>query len=103
MVPEERARINELAATAAELQSLMNEHGWKFCFIGGLAVQVWAEPRYTKDVDLTLLTGFGREEPFIDVLLYHYAPRRPLGSAFDELRRRKHHLQHDHHDPGRVG
>lgn len=82
MVPEERARINELAATAAELQSLMTEHGWRFCFIGGLAVQVWSEPRYTKDVDLTLLTGFGREEPFIDVLLSHYAPRRADAKQF---------------------
>lgn len=82
MVPEDRARINELVATAAELQGLMERHGWKFCFIGGLAVQAWSEPRYTKDVDLTLLTGFGGEELFIDLLLAHYAPRRTDARSF---------------------
>jgi hypothetical protein len=29
----------------------------------------------TKDVDLTLLTGFGGEETYIDELLRHYEPR----------------------------
>lgn len=33
MVPEDRTQINELVATAAELQSLMEAHGWQFCFI----------------------------------------------------------------------
>ncbi len=75
MVPEDRKPVNELVATAVELQGLLDEHGWKYCFIGGLAVQAWSEPRYTKDVDLTLLTGFGGEEAFIDVLLEHYKPR----------------------------
>ena len=40
--------------------------GWRFCFIGGLAVQKWSEPRVTDDVDLTLFTGLGTEAPFID-------------------------------------
>lgn len=43
--------------------------GWRFGFIGGLAVQRLGEPRQTRDVDLTVLTGFGQEEPFIDALL----------------------------------
>ena len=87
MVSEERRGINELAATAAELQSLLNEHGWSFCFIGGLAVQAWSEPRYTKDVDLTLLTGFGGEEAFIDILLARYAGRRSDARKFALLHR----------------
>lgn len=82
MVPEDRARMNELVALAARIQTLMEGHGWKFCFIGGLAVQAWSEPRYTKDVDITLLTGFGGEEPFIDVLLKHFSGRRPDAQAF---------------------
>jgi len=87
MVPEDRAQVNELVATAAELQSLMDQQGWKFCFIGGLAVQAWSEPRYTKDVDLTLLTGFGGEEAFIDVLLAHYTPRIADARGFALLNR----------------
>jgi hypothetical protein len=38
-------------------------------------VQRWGEPRETVDVDLTLLTGFGGEEPFIERLLQQYAGR----------------------------
>ena len=43
--------------------------------IGGLAVQRWGEPRQTRDVDVTLLTGLGGEEQFIDPLLVRYQPR----------------------------
>lgn len=42
---------------------------WRFCLIGGLALLRWGEPRETVDVDLTLLTGFDNELPFIQALL----------------------------------
>ncbi len=54
---------------ARRLHDFCTAQGWRFCFIGGLAVQEWSEPRVTDDVDLTLITGFGTEEPFIDALL----------------------------------
>lgn len=47
----------------------------RFCFIGGLAVQHWGEPRFTRDVDVTLLTGFGNEEAYVDPFLTAFAPR----------------------------
>lgn len=68
--------MKDLVEEAAELQVLLEAQGWDFCFIGGLAIQRWSEPRLTKDMDLTLLTGFGGEEPFVDFLLAHYTPRR---------------------------
>ena len=37
--------------------------------------------------DSTLLTGFGGEEPFIDVLLTHYTPRRPEAKQFAMVNR----------------
>jgi Nucleotidyltransferase of unknown function (DUF6036) len=40
-------------------------------------VQRWGEPRVTVDVDLTLLTGFGNEAHFIDILLRHFEGRIP--------------------------
>ncbi|MBP7950027.1 MAG: hypothetical protein KA004_10255 [Verrucomicrobiales bacterium] len=84
MVPETPSNIplNELIVLAQELQEFFESHGWRYCFIGGLAVQTWSEPRYTKDVDITLLTGFGEEEGFIDALLTRYKPRRPDARAF---------------------
>ena len=56
-------------------------------FIGGLAVLRWGEPRETIDVDVTLLTGFGGEEPYIQTLLAHYAARIPNAAAFALNRR----------------
>jgi Nucleotidyl transferase AbiEii toxin, Type IV TA system len=67
--------VIELVRAASELQKLCETEGWRFCFIGGLAVQRWGEPRETVDVDLTVLTGFGGEEPFIERLLQEYAGR----------------------------
>lgn len=55
---------------------------WRFCFIGGVALQRWGEPRLTVDVDLTLLTGFGGEAAFVDVLLQHFPGRLPDARAF---------------------
>lgn len=64
-----------LIELAAELQQFLEDRGFEFCFIGGLAVQYWGEPRFTRDVDLTLLTGFGGEEVYVDALLGRYDAR----------------------------
>ena len=61
--------MNNVIAAALELQTVCQEHGWQFCFIGGIAVQRWSEPRFTNDEDLTLLTGFGSEQAFIEPYL----------------------------------
>lgn len=65
----------EVIRAAAEVQALCDQEGWRFCFIGGLALQRWGEPRETVDVDLTLLSGFGHENPFIEKLLEAFEPR----------------------------
>ncbi len=58
--------MNGLYEAALEVQSFMQCRGWRFCIIGGLALQRWGEPRVTRDVDVTLLTGFGDEERYIN-------------------------------------
>lgn len=67
---------------AAEVQRFCQRSGWRFCFIGGIAIQRWGEPRLTQDVDLTLLTGFGGEESFIDALLREFEARRSDAREF---------------------
>jgi hypothetical protein len=67
--------VNRLYSAAAEVQAVCRDHGWPFCFIGGLAVIRWGEPRLTRDVDLTILAGPGLEEPVIDGLLGQFASR----------------------------
>ncbi len=67
--------MNDILRAAAEVQRFCEEHGWKFCFIGGLAVQRWADPRQTEDADLTVLTGFSGEEKYVDALLDVFSAR----------------------------
>ena len=67
--------MNALFAAAADIESFCVSRGWRCTIIGGLAVQRWGEPRQTRDVDVTLLTGLGGEERFIDPLLSAYRPR----------------------------
>lgn len=74
--------MNTLLAVARQLQDFCEARAWHFCFIGGIAVQCWAEPRVTDDIDLTLLTGFGDEEKFVDDLLGWLHPRESTGREF---------------------
>ena len=62
---------------AAELQKFCEDQDWRFCFIGGIAVQRWSQPRFTHDADMTLLAGIGSEEKFVDLLLTKYLARFP--------------------------
>lgn len=66
---------NRLLAAAAEIQAFCTSAAWKFCFIGGVAVQHWGEPRLTRDADLTVFTGVGDEPHYVDVLLASFAAR----------------------------
>ena len=84
---EESRPVISLFQLAERVQALCLGHGWRFCFIGGVALQRWGEPRVTADVDLTLLTGFGGEEGFVDELLRHFAPRIPDAKQFALLNR----------------
>lgn len=52
----------ELFHVAARLEDSCRQQNWRFCFIGGVSLQRWGQPRVTRDVDLTILTGFGGEE-----------------------------------------
>lgn len=67
---------------AIEIQRFCQDRQWPFCFIGGVVVQRWGEPRLTQDVDLTLLTGFGNEEVFAEELLASFEGRRPDAREF---------------------
>lgn len=68
--------MNPIFAAALEIQAFCRARNWRFCFIGGLAVQRWGEPRLTQDVDLTVLAPFGGEPGVIGALLAHFGARR---------------------------
>ena len=60
--------MNELLLAAKEVFDWLDSQSVDGCFIGGLAVQRWGEPRLTRDVDLTVLAEFGGEEKTVDIL-----------------------------------
>jgi Nucleotidyl transferase AbiEii toxin, Type IV TA system len=72
----------DLINEAQRFQTYCQDLGWEFCFIGGLALQHWGEPRLTRDIDVSILTGFGSEGEFISAILKTYQPRIPDAAAF---------------------
>lgn len=74
--------MQDLFHLADEIQSFCVERSWRFCFIGGIALQRWGEPRLTGDVDLTILTGFGDEGSYIEELSGAFPGRTPDAAEF---------------------
>lgn len=73
---------NPLVEAAIQVQALCEEREWRFCFIGGLAVLRWGEPRLTRDVDLTIIAGYGDEERYVDILVGELEPRIDQARGF---------------------
>ncbi len=75
--------MTSLFDAARDLQRLLEARGWGFCFIGGLAVLRWGEPRFTRDVDVTVLCPFGSEDEVSTPLLdSEYVGRIPDARKF---------------------
>jgi len=75
--------MTPLFEAALELQDFCIRRQWRFCLIGGIALLRWGEPRFTRDVDVTLLTGYGREDEFITpILASGYRGRVPDAAEF---------------------
>jgi hypothetical protein len=67
--------MKSLFLVAVDLEAFLIEQSWRYCFIGGIALQRWGQPRLTNDIDLTILAGFGKEAVYVDALLGRYQPR----------------------------
>lgn len=74
--------LNPLYKAAKQIFTCVNKQSWSACLIGGLAANRWGRPRATQDVDVSLFTGFGEEEGFVDLLLHRFVPRRPDAREF---------------------
>lgn len=79
--------MNEVIRAAAHLEAVCNAKGWRFCFIGGLAVLRWGEPRETVDADATLMTDLDREDAYIAHLLTVFEARIDDAAQFARTRR----------------
>ena len=74
--------MNLLYEAAREFHAFFRRKKWRYCLIGGVALQRWGEPRATTDVDFTLFTGFGKEPRFVDALLNQFDARIPDARQF---------------------
>ena len=79
--------IGPILEAAIEIQTFLEKHRARYCFIGGVAVQRWGEPRFTKDADLSLLTDFVDDEKWTDLLLGKFNARYPGARDFALQRR----------------
>ena len=54
--------MNQQFETAWRLDRFFTERGIPYAIIGGFAVQRWDQPRFTRDVDVTILLPPGSED-----------------------------------------
>lgn len=79
--------MNAVWSAAREVIDWLDERDTPCCLIGGLAVLRWGEPRFTRDVDLTVLAPFGEEAAVVDLCLAKFAARIPDAREFALTRR----------------
>ncbi len=60
---------------AWEVHQILTDLQLPYAIIGGAAVQVWGEPRYTKDIDLTVLAPRELMSEVIEQILTRLSPR----------------------------
>ncbi len=65
----------DLIREASVLQDFLESKGWDFFFIGGVAVQIWGQPRLTQDIDLTVFTNLRNEPELVAEFLKRYKPK----------------------------
>ncbi len=67
---------------AWEAHQLFVKQGIPYAIIGGIAVQYWGEPRFTRDVDITILVALGEEEMTLRKILAVFSQRIPDALEF---------------------
>ncbi len=68
LAPADSTVPDGLAGTLTTIARLLEQAGLPYVMIGGHAVNVWLEPRFTADVDVTVQAGSGDAERLKTVL-----------------------------------
>ena len=76
--------MTELENALVEIASFLDEMGWPYMLIGGLAVAVWGEPRATLDVDISVWV---EPEHFADAITNIAARFRTIEDPVEFARR----------------
>jgi len=67
---------------AGDIHRFFSEEGIPYVLIGGLALQMWGEPRFTRDVDVTILVKPDEEKIALKRILSAFPPRIPDALEF---------------------
>jgi len=79
--------MHKVFVAALELQAALKETGRPFCFIGGLVLQRWGNPRMTQDADATVISAFIHDEELIRKFFSRFESRGMDGPAFAQQNR----------------
>lgn len=59
----------------ADLHQFFVSEEIQYVVIGGIALQYWGEPRFTRDIDVTVLLTLNKEEEILKKILTVFSPR----------------------------
>ncbi|RIL08740.1 MAG: hypothetical protein DCC75_08160 [Proteobacteria bacterium] len=66
---------NRFTRALAALSKFFDAHSIGYCLIGGVAVQIRGQPRFTRDIDVTILVEIEREAELVDLILRTFSAR----------------------------
>lgn len=79
--------MNKQAEAAWELHCFLADLNVPYAVIGGIAVQHWGEPRFTLDLDVTIIAPLENPIPVIEQIATRFTPR--IGDAVNFARRNR--------------
>jgi predicted nucleotidyltransferase len=74
--------MTEQLKALQEINAFLRKEKVKYMIIGGIALQYWGEPRFTRDVDITVMAGSNEESIFIKRILAVFKPRIKDAESF---------------------
>jgi len=74
--------VNLQLKAILDIHQFFTRENIPYVLIGGIALQQWGEPRFTRDIDVTILTNLGEEESVIKKILSQFPPRIPDALEF---------------------
>jgi len=67
--------MNSHLSAILEVHRFLSARRIPYAIIGGIAVQYWGMPRFTRDIDVTVLVTLGGERAFLEDFLASFRPR----------------------------
>ena len=81
-MPGDHIVFRDMFPAIRRLDEVLRGDGLMYCIIGGIAVAIRGQPRFTRDVDVTVLVDPKWEESVLDLILERFAARRDNAKEF---------------------